>query len=116
MRWFMCSSPGPALPRFTLFLYLTVSLEDFGALLRASLRASASVMWFAPAALLLSAVNPGAAAVGLLVIANTIRLLVSRIALRTFGPSRRRKAQGSRARLFHLAEGQRGLFSRERSR
>ncbi len=69
---------GASLIAFPLFV--AASLEDLRVLLRRAVRVSAPAMWFAPAALFLSAWSPLRATVGVLLVANTVRLLVSRVA------------------------------------
>ena len=61
-----------------LAVYLISSLEETGPLLRASLLASVPAMWFAPAILLIRAPTPLLILIGLLLIANSVRVLISR--------------------------------------
>ena len=61
-----------------LTIFFAVSWDDFLDLLLSSLCASAPAMWFAPAILLLATPSRFALAMGLLLVANTMRLLVSR--------------------------------------
>jgi hypothetical protein len=62
----------------TVWVYAAVSLADFGDLLAAAVRASAPAMWFPPAMLLVTAPWPAARLAGILLVANTVRLLFSR--------------------------------------
>jgi hypothetical protein len=61
-----------------LWVYAAVSLADFGDLFFAAVRAAAPAMWFPPAMLLVTAPWPGARLAGVLLVANTARLLFSR--------------------------------------
>jgi len=69
-----------------LAVFLTVSWDDLRDVLRASLRASAPAMWFAPAILFLSLPSSISFALGLLLVANTTRLLFSRNAPQKLNP------------------------------
>jgi hypothetical protein len=62
----------------TLFVYTAVSLADFGDLLAAAARASAPAMWLPAAMLLVTAPQTGVRVAGVLLVANTVRLLFSR--------------------------------------
>jgi hypothetical protein len=59
-------------------LLVAVPLADFGDLLAAAVRASAPAMWFPPAMPLVTAPWAGARLAGVLLVANTVRLLFSR--------------------------------------
>jgi hypothetical protein len=61
----------------TFWVYTAVSLAGFRDLLVAAVRASAPAMWFPPAMLLVTAPQAGARLAGILLAANTARLLVS---------------------------------------
>ena len=61
-----------------LCVYSISSLEEIRSLLRVSLLSSAPAMWFVPAVLLICAPAPASIAIGLLLVANTVRVLVSR--------------------------------------
>jgi len=69
-----------------LTVFLAVSWDDFRDVLLESLRASAPAMWFAPAILFLSLPSGICFALGLLLVANTTRLLFSRNAPRKLNP------------------------------
>jgi hypothetical protein len=60
-------------------LSFAVSVEDVSILLRRAVRVSVPVMWFVPAALFLSSWSLLRVIAGVLLVANTVRLLVSRI-------------------------------------
>jgi hypothetical protein len=62
----------------TFWVYAAVSLAGFGDLFAAAVRASAPAMWFPPAMLLVTAPQAGARWAGVLLVANTVRLLFSR--------------------------------------
>jgi hypothetical protein len=62
----------------TFWVYLATSLADSRKLLLTSLSSSAPAVWFSPATLLLSTLTPIGVALGLLLVANTGRSLVSR--------------------------------------
>jgi hypothetical protein len=62
----------------TWWIYAAVSLAGFGELLAAAVPASASAMWFPPAMLLVTAPQAAARWAGVLLVANTVRLLFSR--------------------------------------
>ena len=62
----------------TLWVYAAVSLAGFGDLFFAAARAASPAMWFSPAMLLVTAPWPGARLAGVLLVANTVRLLFSR--------------------------------------
>jgi hypothetical protein len=85
-----------------LSIFYAVSWDDFPDLLLASLRASAPAMWFAPAILLITTPSRAAMAIGLLLVANTTRLVVARAAPRKLAPT---GAAGSprRYRMFRYA-------------
>jgi len=78
----------------TLWVYAAVSLADFGDLFFAAVRASAPAMWLPPAMLLVTAPSAGLRLAGILLVANTVRLLFSRrppgMRLRPARPARRR--------------------------
>src|SRR5262245_41308277 len=59
-----------------LWAFLAVSVDDFPDILHASLFASAPAMWLPPALLLLATGTDWAMAVGLLLVANSVRLLI----------------------------------------
>ena len=61
-----------------LCVYAILSLEDLRSLLRISLLSSAPAMWFVPAVLLICTPSPALMAIGLLLVANTVRVLVTR--------------------------------------
>jgi hypothetical protein len=81
-------------------IFFAISWDDFGDLLLSALRASAPAMWFTPAMLLLSKPSFGAVLVGLLLVANTTRVLVSRSAPHNLAPSRPPASRRKRERLF----------------
>jgi hypothetical protein len=58
--------------------FLAVSVDDFSDVVRAGLWASAPAMWFPPALLLMATATGWAMAAGLVLIAASVRLLVSR--------------------------------------
>jgi hypothetical protein len=96
----------------TLWTYMAISLDEFRDLRRAAMRAALHALWFVPAMLL---VNPpaemAAAVVGILVMANAARLLVSNPP-----PQRRmlsRRKWRMTHRLFGEARVQRSVFSKE---
>ena len=67
--------------------FYAISWDDFGDLMVASLRGSAPAMWFAPAILLLGLPSRAATAIGVVLVANTVRMLVSAKAPRRLGPA-----------------------------
>jgi hypothetical protein len=84
-----------------LFAFMAVSFDDIGDVLSAAFDASAHAMWLPPAVLLLSTLTPVGMAIGLLLIANTARLLVSRRAPRKHGVLRKTRTDNAPAPLFH---------------
>jgi hypothetical protein len=88
-------------------LSFAVSLEDLRVLLRRALRISAPAMCFAPAALFLAAWSPLRAIVGLLLVANTVRLLVSRMER----PAPRQQKRPRNTRIFRYSNVRTGVFS-----
>jgi hypothetical protein len=97
----------------TLWVYLAVSLADFRHLLLASLSASAPAVWFSPAVLLLSTLTPTAMALGLLLVANTARVLVSRRPPQRRAPAPLANARNTPVELFRHGEVQPVFFSME---
>jgi hypothetical protein len=79
--------------------FLAVSWDDLRVLLIASLRQSAPAMWLVPGLLLLSAPSTSAMVVGLLLVANTTRLLVSRNVPQSLAPAPQ-ESRRHRLRLF----------------
>ncbi len=59
----------------TFCIYIVITLADFSALLRASIRSSSVSMWFAPAIILLSVHDPIPYTASLILIVNTTRVL-----------------------------------------
>src|SRR5437870_3166608 len=98
----------------TLASFLAVSVDDLGDLFFAAVFASAPAMWLAPALLFLSTLNPLWMAVGLLLIANTVRLLVSCRAPQRRAPVRPPVVRIVPDRLFRTADVQTALASGER--
>jgi hypothetical protein len=105
----LCAWAGAAI--VALGVYVIVSLDDVRELASAAVHASAPAMWMPAAVVLLSARTAETTIVALVVVANTIRLLVSRAAPQTFVQTRRREPSKTRTRLFRYATG--ADFSRE---
>jgi hypothetical protein len=96
----------------TLWMYVAFSLAPFSDLLAASLRASASVMWLAPGALLLAARSPVAVAVGLAAVIDSTRLVaLSRAPKGETIAARWRAARESEPLLFLYQPEQPAYFS-----
>jgi hypothetical protein len=94
----------------TLFAFLAVSVDDLRDVVVAALASSACAMWLAPALLLLATRAPWPMIAGLLLVANTVRLLVAARA-----PRRRTRARPPKPvalRLFRT-EVETGLVSRD---
>jgi hypothetical protein len=96
----------------TLWTYMAISLDETRDLVRAAMRAALHALWFVPALLL---VNPpadrGVALIGMLVMVNAARLVVSNPP-----PQRRllsRRKWRTTHRLFGEARIQRSVFSKE---
>ena len=100
----------------TLWLYLGASLAPFLELLFAALGSSAPAMWLVPAILLLSAQTDAGTAIGLVLVANTVRLLVSRKAPQRRGSPPPRVARSAPAPLFRHAGGLAASFPAQASR
>ena len=88
-----------------LVAYLFVSLDDFRKVLAAAASGSAPAMWFAPAMLLLSGRTLASAAAGVILVANTVRLLMSREAPKTVALENPTASRRSAPRLFRSATG-----------
>ena len=97
----------------TVWVYAAVSLADIGALLAAAARASAPAMWFPPAMLLVTAPWPGARLAGVLLVANTVRLLFSRRPPGTRLRARRRAARRASVPIYLSSDRQPWSFWRE---
>ena len=94
----------------TLFVFMAFSVDDLGEVVVAALAASAPAMWLVPALLLLATLMPWPTIAGLLLIANSVRTLVS-----VRAPRRRMHARAHKPvpeRLFR-AEVSPGFVSRE---
>lgn len=95
----------------TLGIYLAICTGDFKDLLIASLLASLPAVWLVPAILLLSTHRPIAVAGGLLLIANSARLLFSHRVPHRYATTRTRPSRQVPGSLFATAGPQPGLFS-----
>lgn len=87
-----------------LCIYMAVSLAETAVLVRASLRATAAAMWLLPSVLLLSARTTFTTVVGLLLLANTVRLLASRSAPRGQESTNPHKHRTLHHRMFRSAD------------
>jgi hypothetical protein len=100
----------------TLWVYAAVSLADFGDLFFAAVRASAPAMWLPPAMLLVTAPSAGLRLAGVLLVANTVRLLFSRrppgMRLRAARPARPARRRAS-VPIYFYPDPQPLLFWRE---
>jgi hypothetical protein len=99
----------------TLGTYLAFSVAPFSELLVEAWLASANAMWLVPGALLLASRWPVAVAVGLAVVVNSTRLLVSSRPPKGEGIVRKRRAAGNPEppRLFRYQPAQAVFFSKE---
>ena len=88
-----------------LLVYLSVSLDDFRVVAAAAAVNSAPAMWFAPAILLLASGTPLGTPVGLALVANAVRLLVSRRAPHGVAPAPGARKRRPRAILFRYTAG-----------
>jgi hypothetical protein len=93
-----------------LWLYLSASLDGAGKLFRKSVRCAVPAMWLAPGLLLVSSASPPAVAAGVLLIANSVRLLVRGVAPDVCSGWQRHEK--SSARLFRYAT-RKNVFARE---
>jgi hypothetical protein len=89
-------------------LAIAVSIEDVPILLRRAVQVSAPAMWFVPAALFLSSWSLFRVIVGVLLVANTVRLLVARMAPRASGDQKRYRRS---TRLFRDSNLRTGVLS-----
>ena len=100
----------------TVWVYAAVSLADFGDLFFAALRAAAPAMWLPPAMLLVTAPSAGLRLAGVLLVANTVRLLFSRrppgMRLRAARPARPARRRAS-VPIYFYPDPQPLLFWRE---
>jgi|SRR5271157_478357 len=97
----------------TVWVYAAVSLADIGALFFAAARASAPAMWLPPAMLLVTSPWVGARLAGVLLVANTVRLLFSRRPPGTRLRSRRRASHRAPVPIYLHSDPQPLLFWRE---
>jgi hypothetical protein len=88
----------------TLGIYLAICTGDFNDLLLASLLASLPAAWLVPAILLLSTPRPIAVAGGLLLIANSARLLFSHRVPHRYARARTRPSRQVPGSLFATAD------------
>lgn len=98
----------------TLAFYLARSADDLTDLVLAAVRSSAHALWFVPAMLLLTRGRPVAQAVGFLLVANTVRLLLSHAVPSKLGASSGEEMRRRRSRrLFRYLDVQRRSFAVE---
>src|SRR5215208_2858211 len=85
-------------------IHIAVSLASVKRLLLSSLRASAPAMWLVPGFLLVSELTPAATVLGLLLIGNTARLLVSNLAPQNINPGKSPRMTRRRAGFFRQSQ------------
>ena len=90
---------------------LAVSLDNLRDLVWRAVRVSAAAMWLPPAFLLVSERTVFSSAIGFLLIANTMRLLVSKLAIRN--PIHRRRRLFKRDLYFRDVVVHEGSFSKQ---
>jgi hypothetical protein len=79
-----------------LLVYLVVSLEDFGPIFSAAVLSAVPAMWFVPAIVLLGTRDLLWITIGLLLLANSVRLLLLRGSARRAEMVMKRRRRGSR--------------------
>jgi hypothetical protein len=94
-------------------IHIAVSLASVKRLLLSSLRASAPAMWLVPGFLLVSELTPAATVLGLLLIGNTARLLVSNLAPQNINPGKSPRMTRRRAGFFRQSQLERDMFARQ---